>query len=300
LHLQHVINSVYYVPGASNVGLVLGEGQKAVLIDTGIGQRSGRQLWQLLQEQGLRLVAILNTHGHGDHVGGNSYLVERTGARVYAPLYDGIAMQDPLWGTMCTFCGADPIDELRSPRFAPQPSPVDITVAEGEMEIAGIRVQVVPLPGHTVSHTGYLVEDVLFTGDTLAGAEELASATVSYAYSITRRLESLDRLRQYRCAYYVLGHGSLESDIAGLIDRNIAQVVSVLDFIKSCLAQRSMESTELLRATCVHYDIDIRNVRQYFLLYPTLHSYLSHLNNEGEIESCVEENRLLWRLAERR
>ena len=70
MHLQHVFNSVYYLPGASNIGLVIGDAQQAILVDTGVGQRSGRQLLQILEERNLHLVAILNTHGHGDHVGG--------------------------------------------------------------------------------------------------------------------------------------------------------------------------------------------------------------------------------------
>ena len=291
---QPVVDNVYCLPGASNVGLVAGAGQQALLIDTGVGERSGRQLLQVLEERGLRLAAILNTHGHGDHVGGNAYLVEHTGARVYAPLHDGIVMRYPLWGTMCTFGGAEPIAELSVARFAPPACAVDVTVSEGELEIAGVKVQVVPLPGHTGSHTGYIVNDVFFTGDLLAGDAELDNAPISYAYSVTRRLRSLEGLRHYSCAAYVLGHGPVERDIAGLVERNIARVNDVLAFIRQYLAGGGAEASELLGAVCAHYGIRIRNVREYYMLYPTLHSFLSHLHNSGEIAHRVEDNRLLW------
>lgn len=300
MQLQHVLNNVYYLPGASNIGLVIGEGQQALLIDTGVGERSGRQLLQLLEERGLHLVAILNTHGHGDHVGGNAYLVEHTGARVYAPLHDGIVLRYPVWGTLCTFGGAEPIVELSVPRFAPHSCAVDVTVSEGEVEVAGVRVQVVPLPGHTGTHTGYIVDNVFFIGDILAGAAELANAPVSYAYSITKRLASLEKLRHYSCAYYVLGHGAVERDIGPLIERNIAQLNDVIEFIKNVLARGGAEANELLLAVCAHYGITIRNVREYYMLYPTLHAFLSHLNNCGEIAHSMENNRLLWHTVERR
>lgn len=292
--LQHVLHNVYYLPGASNIGLIMGEGNQALLIDTGVGQRSGRQLLQILEERGLKLAAIFNTHGHGDHTGGNAYLVEHTGAKVYAPLYDSIVLQHPAWGSMCVFGGAEPINELSTPRFAPQPCATDAIVTEGEVQIAGVTVQVVPLPGHTGSHTGYIVNDVFFTGDILAGEAELANAPISYAYSITKRLESLQKLRNYSCSYYVLGHGTLEHDIAELIERNIAQIMDVLHFIRRYLAQAPAEANNLLSAVCEHYKIEMRNIREYYLFYPTLHAYLSHLRNTGQIAYQVKDNRLLW------
>jgi glyoxylase-like metal-dependent hydrolase (beta-lactamase superfamily II) len=299
LQLQRVVNNVYWLPGASNVGLVIGQGQQAVLIDTGVGQRSGRQLLQVLQEQGLTLAAILNTHCHGDHVGGNAYLVEHTGARVYAPVYDSVVLQYPLWGTLCMFSGADPLDELRVPRFAAQPCAADVLVTEGTLEIAGVTVRVVPLPGHTGTHTGYIVGDVFFTGDILAGEAELSNAPILYAFSITQRLESLKKLRHYSCAYYVLGHGEMQRDIISLIDRNIAQVEDVLSFIRTYLAQGGAEANALFPAVCEHYGIQVHNAKQYYLLYPTLHSFLSHLSNHGEITYEIRDNRLFWHVVER-
>jgi len=298
LHLQHILNNVYYLPGASNVGLVIGMNQQALLIDTGIGQRSGRQLLRILEERNLSLAAIFNTHCHGDHVGGNAYLVQHTGAKVYAPLYDSVVLQYPIWGTLCMFGGADPIAKLRVPRFAPQPCPVDVIVTEGEIAIAGVTVQVVPLPGHTGTHTGYIVNDVFFTGDILAGEAELTNSAISYAYSITKRLQSLSKLRHYSCAYYVLGHGKIQRDISVLIDRNIARIKETLDFIQGYLAENAAEATEILRAVCKYYGTEIHNVRQYFLWYSTLHSFLSHLSNSGAITYEIRNNRLVWHTAE--
>jgi len=299
LHLQHIHDNVYYLPGASNVGLIVGNGQQALLIDTGVGQRSGRQLLQILQERNLHLAAVLNTHCHGDHVGGNAYLVQHTGARVYAPVYDAVVLEQPVWGAICSFVGADPVAEMRAPRFDAQPCAVDAIVTEGAIEIAGVTVQAVALPGHTGSHTGYLVDGVFFTGDILAGEAELANTAISYAYSITERLQSLEKLRNYPCQYYVLGHGAVERDVSTLIDRNVAQISDVLEYIRGYLTQGCAGASELLQAVCVHYAIDIRNLRQYFLFYPTLYAFLSHLSNGGEITYQVKDNRLLWCAVER-
>jgi glyoxylase-like metal-dependent hydrolase (beta-lactamase superfamily II) len=299
LHLKHIVGRVYYLPGASNVGLIVGDGQQAILVDTGPGPRSGRRILRILEEQGLHLVAIFNTHCHGDHIGGNAYLVEHTGAKVYAPVADSVVLQYPAWGPMCMFGGADPIAELSVPRFAAQPCVVDVLVTAGEIQIAGVTVRVVPLHGHTGTHTGYIADDVFFLGDILAGEAELANTAITYAYSTTRRLRSLRKLRDYSCAYYVLGHGEIERDITALVERNIAQVMDVLDFIKGYLAGDCAEATEVLNAVCTQFGIKIRNLKQYYLFYPTLHSYLSHLSNNGEITHKIKDNRLLWCTTER-
>lgn len=294
MHLQQLVGNVYCLPGASNVGLVMGEARQAFLIDTGVGQRSGRQILRILEEQGLALAAILNTHGHGDHVGGNAYLVANTGARIYAPVHDSVVLQNPLWGTMCMFSGADPLDELRAPRFAAEPCRADFVVAEEPLQVAGVSVEPVPLPGHTASHTGYIVNDVFFTGDILAGEEELEKTVISYAYSVGRRLESLDKLKGYECARYVLGHGTVHDDIHELIERNVAQVQNVLECIKAYLTKGDAETSRIFEVVCSHCGLQVRNVREYYLLYPTLHAFLSHLSNSGQITPAVKDNRLVW------
>jgi glyoxylase-like metal-dependent hydrolase (beta-lactamase superfamily II) len=197
------------------------------------------------------------------------------------------------------FAGADPPAELHVPRFAPQPCTVDQIVTEGEIGIAGLTVEVVPLPGHTATHTGYIVDDVFFVGDALAGQAELAGLAVSYTYSVTLYLETLEKLRNYACAYYVLGHGRLERDISGLIEQNIARISETIGFIKGCLAEKDAETSAILKAVCQHYGVELHSIRAYFVWYPVIHSFLSHLCNGGEVVWEISDNELLWHAVER-
>jgi hypothetical protein len=141
---------------------------------------------------------------------------------------------------------------------------------------------------------------VFFTGDILAGDAELANSTIPYAYSITRRLESLERLKTYSCARYVLGHGEVQQDVRCLIDRNIAQINDIVDRIKGLLAQGPAQACELFEAICAQLHTRVRTAKEYYLLYPTLHAFLSHLSNSRQITHIVRDNRLLWCLPEAR
>jgi len=294
MELCHIKDDVHYVPGAVNIGVIAGQDGQAILIDSGIGDHSGRQILQLLASRGLRPVAILNTHGHGDHVGGNAYIVERSGAKVYAPLLDSVILQYPVWGTLFLFGGAEPIQELAVPRYSPRPCTPDVLVTDGEYDIAGMHIRAIPLPGHTGGHTGYLVEDVLFSGDTLASEQELNDRRVVYAYSITKRLESLKRLQGLSCAWYLLSHDIPRRDIGELVTRNIAQVEDTLRFILGYLANSPAEANDILDALCQRYDIHLRHLRDYSLLSLTAFAYLSHLHNSGEIAYAIEGYRLRW------
>lgn len=98
---------------------------------------------QALKKAGLSLHAILNTHHHGDHTGGNTELLRH---------FPGI----PVYGH-----GSD------RGRIAGQ----NQFLAAGAMfELGKLSIRVLHNPGHTHGAVSYAVEDALFTGDTLFGA----------------------------------------------------------------------------------------------------------------------------------
>ena len=299
MELQHIAGPVHILPGVVNVGVVVAEDNQAILIDTGLGDRGGRQVMECLTARGLRPTAIFNTHGHGDHTGGDAYIVEQSGARVYAPTLDAVLLENPLWGVICTFAGGEPIQELTVPRYFPRPCAVDVRVSEGEYSVAGVVIRAVPLLGHTGAHFGYEVAGALFTGDALAGEQEMAQAKISYAYSFTKQLDSLRRLAEYdraqRYDWYVLSHAAPRREIGALVAQNIARIEDLLQYITGLLTDRPAEAGDILSAVCRRFDLRLRHVRDYYLLYPTVHSCLSHLHNTGRIQYALEDNRLLWK-----
>lgn len=154
-----------------------------VLVDAGLDP----QAKALSREIGGRTIqAVLVTHGHGDHTGG---LTTLGSVPVYASSLD-IALargeREPRGFMARVFSAA----------FGTVPADVDWQETAGgtELQIDGLRIAVVSVPGHTDGSMAYLWEDVLFTGDTVFGGDPLSTAPESLADTPAAVQESLEKL----------------------------------------------------------------------------------------------------------
>jgi glyoxylase-like metal-dependent hydrolase (beta-lactamase superfamily II) len=152
------IRTVVSMPFEENTYLVWREGRDdALVVDPGLEPDA---ILAALQDMGRTPAAILCTHGHADHIAGNAALKE---AFPDAPLVigqgDAVMLADPYANLSAIFGMA-----LTSP-------PADRTVAQGDViEAAGIRLDVLFVPGHSPGHVALVCRDAplqAFGGDVL-------------------------------------------------------------------------------------------------------------------------------------
>lgn len=117
----------------------------AVVVDPGF---EPALIFEYLDDHGLSLAAILNTHGHVDHIAGNGAMKMAYPA---APIVIGAA--DAI---MLTDADAN----LSGPFGMPVTSPAaDRTVSHGDsLEFAGLTFDVRFTPGHSPGHVVFLVQ----------------------------------------------------------------------------------------------------------------------------------------------
>lgn len=151
------IQTIVSMPFAENTYVAWRDGSReAVVLDPGTEPDA---ILQFLAEQGLTPVAILNTHGHSDHIAGN---VDLKAKYPEAPLIIGIGDAPML---------EDPDLNLSRPFGFEVVSPsADQLVREGDtLSFAGLTLDILDIPGHSPGHIVFVVrgEGIVFGGDVL-------------------------------------------------------------------------------------------------------------------------------------
>jgi hydroxyacylglutathione hydrolase len=162
---------------ADNYVWTLRDAARAAVVDPG----DARPVVDYLRAEKLELVAILNTHHHADHVGGNAGLLSAWNVPVFGPHDERIRE--------VTHRVRDG-DRFTLPHF-------------------GIAFEVMEIPGHTRSHVAFHGGGMLFSGDTLfaAGCGRLFEGTPRQMHeSLSRLMKLPDDTRVYCGHEYTLSN----------------------------------------------------------------------------------------------
>ena len=143
----------------------------AVVVDPG----EAKPVLSFLQQKNLKLIAILNTHHHNDHVGGNLALLQQFPVPVYGPGSESIST--------VTHC----LKEGDS-----------VYLAE-----LSLGLSILDIPGHTAGHIAYYGANLLFCGDTLfaCGCGRLFEGTAQQMYTSLNKLARLPDKTAVYCGH---------------------------------------------------------------------------------------------------
>ncbi|MDD2715147.1 MAG: MBL fold metallo-hydrolase [Candidatus Wallbacteria bacterium] len=127
--------------------LQIGDGNELIAVDPALAD----PILEFCSENDWKLLHILFTHGHYDHLTGAGELVEKTGASLVAGVHEQKWFTDP---------------ELNFSSFLSKPIVLDIDrfLEDGE-EFAGLRV--IHTPGHTPGGLSFAGSGFVISGDTL-------------------------------------------------------------------------------------------------------------------------------------
>jgi len=115
---------------------------KDFIIDPGVGATK----WVMQNVQ--NPIAILNTHGHFDHVWSNKEVSEELKLKIYTPKDDNFMLEKDPYG------------------FGMTPSHADVLVEpDQEFELAGVKIKFHHFPGHTPGCSAIEIDEHLFSGD---------------------------------------------------------------------------------------------------------------------------------------
>jgi hydroxyacylglutathione hydrolase len=177
--IEPLIHTLKIPPFEVNTYLVVcpETGQAAVIDPAGQPER----ILALANAVGARVVLILDTHGHADHVQANAVLKAACGAPVCMHVDDDSFFGDPQIR-----------EEIERELGLPSAPPADRLLADGEVLTLGkLKIEVLHTPGHTPGSVCFRIGGNLFTGDTLFVGD--VGRTDLVGGSLNRLIDSLAR-----------------------------------------------------------------------------------------------------------
>ncbi len=156
--------------------------KEGLIIDPGA---EGARLIKFIKQEKICINYIINTHGHPDHIGANRQIKEYTNAPILIHQYDA---------PMLTRSGS--VLSLIFPLESSSPA-ADTFIKDGDLiECAGMKLKVLHTPGHTPGGISLLLDDAIFTGDTLfsgsVGRFDLPGGSEEVLLNSIKKILSLD------------------------------------------------------------------------------------------------------------
>jgi len=278
---------------------------ECLVIDSGSSNEYGKKILKYLESQGVNRFSILNSHSHADHIGGNSFLQERTKCKIYATYFESVFIEHPqlepmyLWGR--------PIFEGIGNKFLMAKSSIVTDIVEYGWS-SELDVEIIPLKGHSFNMVGVLIDDgkkrVLFVADAVVSMQMIEKYKVYFLYDVHEHLKTLQDLNKWaeNADVVVPSHGEIfdfskeddgenkKREFLNLIKGNEKVIEDVLGLILGIVVEPKTID-EILSEVAANFLIPI-DATSYVLLLQTLKAYCSYLVNVNEIGLTFERGKL--------
>ncbi len=289
--LVQVAENTYYINSPSKIGVYRVSDDDVWLIDSGNDKDAGRKIQKILDAQGWRLTAIINTHSNADHDGGNTLLQNRLGCAVYATPMELAVVEHPMLEPSFLY-GGYPFKKLQNKFLMATPSKgqdiADALLPDG--------MEYFRLPGHFWDMIGVKTPDnVYFLADCVFGENILEKYHISFFYDVAAQFETLDMVERLEGRLFLPAHAEPTEDIRPLVAANRKKMQEILEALLE-ICREPLHFELILKRVFEHFGL-VMDVNQYVLVGSTIRSYLSYLVDHGKIEYSIEDAMLLWKIA---
>lgn len=305
--IKSLAKNLWVIEDSTNIGVIqtqVSGKTNLYLIDSGASKEVAIDIYSTLQNsfKDFTLKAIINTHSHCDHCGGNAYFVEKTGCEIWATLGEKGSIETPILQSAVAL-GSYPLSEFQTNLFLAEPSMVTRTIKNNEKITLedGVTLQFVPLPGHYIDMIGVLcsnenMQKAFFLGDSIFGRAFLGKYWIPFLFDVRDFVSSLEKINSIESNFYIPSHGDTYTEISALVEFNTIAAFSTETCIMKIL-ETPHTIEELIKEVADKNNIPLR-LSQFVLVGSTIRSYVSILHREKKISWFFKQNRMYWKISD--
>lgn len=218
--VKHLIGNTYFYEAFTNVGIYRIDDNSSVLIDSCDHKRMVKSLDRELEAMGLKVVAVINTHGHNDHIVGNRFFQDKYGCRLFSTrLEQGFIYKPDLESVF--YNTALTVNEKSSPFTDLQSSDTEVITESNIPE----GFEIIDLPGHSFEMIGVRTpDDVLFLADAILSESTWENYKLPFFYNVNKSIETLEKIKEMKARLFVPSHNAPVEDIKPLAEYNIEKL----------------------------------------------------------------------------
>lgn len=258
-----------------------------ILIDT--GHIHHREIIEcVLVENDLNIKAILNSHGHPDHVANNQIFKDKYNCIIAAPMYEAQICSSPM--NLKAYLNDNTLTEIKE-NYGHMLFDTDIYINDKDTEINffGANFNIMHTPGHSPAHICITTPDnVGYVADALISYEMIETSKIPFGFVLLEDLKSKDKLLSLDCDKYIVSHKGIYDDITNLIADNISFYIHRAEKTYE-LIEGKMTLGEIVKTASKNFDFNIDNLYKYDLIRRMLKSHVDYLYETGKIRLVMDK-----------
>lgn len=282
--------------GVLNPTYILNE-REILLVDSGL--QEDPELLDFLSDNGIRVCAVLQTHLHIDHIANNNAFYQRFGTRIIAHEKEiaRINSGKRLLHKWNIYTSVEQDGYTAEFNYPLEP----IKDTDRDIILRGSSFQIVPLPGHSPGHLGFVTPDgVLCIGDAILSPYMVHHAKLPYFENIGDAIESMKKIGRSHYPYYALAHMEIvqQRDMPGLIRENIALQGKVNREILEVIND-PVPVEDLIDSILYALDIHLHDAELHDYVWLATRHRIKYMEDLGLIRAVHENGRLLFGITEK-